>query len=218
MAILAAIILAAASVLGAQLLGYKPMGILSGSMEPAYHVGGLVFIDTNASPEEVRVGDSIAYGVGEGMVVTHRVVAIDEGGRQFTTKGDANNADDPAQVPFGSMIGRAALHIPLAGYAMMNLSTPKGYAVEAIVIAVLIALFAIPYLFSKPAGAAAEAGGAGAKSDEGGGAKAGGAGSGETAESGPGDAGCIGETGAGGAGKPEAGTAGGGREGESGDS
>jgi signal peptidase len=159
MIILAAIILAAGAVLGARVLGYLPLGVLSGSMEPAYHVGAVVFIDTNAKPEDIAVGDTIAFNLSEDTVVTHRVIAVDAERQQFTTKGDANNVEDMAPVPFGNMIGRAALHIPQAGYALMNLQTRKGFAVGAIVIAVLVALFAIPYIFSKPAGKGESEGG-----------------------------------------------------------
>ncbi|MDR2089010.1 MAG: signal peptidase I [Clostridiales Family XIII bacterium] len=146
--ILLAVILAAGSVTGAKLLGYQPMGILSGSMEPAYNVGGLVFIDTNARAEDIEVGEAIAYNLQEDMVVTHRVIAIDEGGRSFTTKGDANNAEDLAPVPFENLIGKAVFHVPRAGYVLMNLSTPKGFAAGAILIAVLIILFVIPVLLA----------------------------------------------------------------------
>jgi signal peptidase len=146
--ILVAIIATAGSVMGAKYLGYLPMGILSGSMEPAYHVGGLVFINTNAEAADIKVGDAIAYNLSADMVVTHRVMAIDEAGRTFTTKGDANNTEDIAPIPFDNLIGKAVFHIPRAGYIMMNLTTPKGFAAGAILIAVLIILFVIPVLLT----------------------------------------------------------------------
>jgi signal peptidase len=130
----------------AKFLGFQPMGILSGSMEPAYNVGGLVFINTGSDAEEIKVGDAIAYNLNEDTVVTHRVTAIDAGQRTFTTKGDANNAEDLAPVPFDNLIGKAVFHVPRAGYVLMNLSTPKGFAAGAILIAVLIVLFVIPVL------------------------------------------------------------------------
>ena len=158
--ILMAVILSAGSVMGAKLLGFEPMGILSGSMEPAYNVGGLVFIDTNARAEDIKVGDAIAYELRDDTVVTHRVVAIDEEGRAYTTKGDANNAEDLAPVPYGSLVGKAVFHVPRAGYVLMNLSTPKGFAAGAVLIAVLIVLFVIPVLLSP-----AKEGKGGAESD-----------------------------------------------------
>jgi signal peptidase len=145
--ILIAIILAAGGLLGAQALGWQPMGILSGSMEPNYHVGGLVFIDTNAVPEDIAVGDTVAFHISEDTVVTHRVIAVDPAAGTFTTQGDANNVAD-APTPFERLIGRAGLHIPMAGYALMNLKTTKGFAAGAIMIAVLIILFVIPVLLA----------------------------------------------------------------------
>jgi signal peptidase len=146
--ILIVIILAAGSILGAKLLGFQPMGILSGSMEPAYHVGGLVFINTKAHAEDITIGDAIAFYLSEDMVVTHRVTAIDAAERLFTTKGDANNTEDLAPVPFDNLIGKAVFHIPQAGYILMNLSTPKGFAAGAILIAVLIVLFVVPVMLT----------------------------------------------------------------------
>jgi signal peptidase len=128
------------------------MGILSGSMEPSYHVGGLVFINTRATAEEIAPGDTIAFYLRGDTVVTHRVVSVDAAARTFTTKGDANNTEDLAPVPFDSLIGKAALHIPMMGYALMNLATSKGFAAGAILLAVLIILFVLPVLLtpSKP--------------------------------------------------------------------
>ncbi|MDR1571046.1 MAG: signal peptidase I [Clostridiales Family XIII bacterium] len=150
--ILIVIIAAAGSVAAAKLFGIQPMAILSGSMEPAYHVGGLVFIDTRAAPGEIAVGDAIAYNLTEDMVVTHRVVGIDPEAREFQTKGDANNAPDIAPVPFGSLIGKAVFHVPQAGYAIMNLPTRKGFAAGAVLAAILIALFAVPALLASAKG------------------------------------------------------------------
>jgi signal peptidase len=152
-AILAAIIVVAGGILLLQVMGYKPMAILSGSMEPNYNVGGVVFIDTGAKADEVAVGDVITYRLGEDTVVTHRVIAIEADA--YMTKGDANDAADLAPVPKDKLIGKAWLHIPLLGYALMNLGTRKGFAAGAILIAILIALFGIPALLTPGKGKAA---------------------------------------------------------------
>jgi signal peptidase len=149
-AILVLIILVAGGIMAATLLGHTPMAILSGSMEPAYHVGGLVFIDTHAAPEDIALGDSITFTLGEDTVVTHRVVAIDAAAQVFTTKGDANDSEDLAPVPFGALVGRAGLHVPYAGYALMNLKTTKGFAAGALLAALLIVLFVVPALLAPP--------------------------------------------------------------------
>jgi signal peptidase len=163
-AILLLIILAAGGIMGLTLLGYQPMAILSGSMEPAYRVGGLVFIDTNASAEEIAVGDVIAFTIGAETVVTHRVTALD--GAAFLTKGDANDSADLAPVPYGALVGRAWLHVPQAGYALMNLKTPKGFAAGALLAAVLIALFVVPALLAPAKKDAEKKGGNGDEKEE----------------------------------------------------
>ena len=60
-------------------LGLTPMVVLSGSMsgeaEDHIEVGDLVFVG-RADPEELEVGDVIAYMNG-GATVTHRITAID---------------------------------------------------------------------------------------------------------------------------------------------
>ena len=75
--------------------GYKPMIVLSGSMETSIHTGDLVFvkmIDTTT----LKKGDVIAFRNEENTVTTHRIVEIvyENGKQYFRTKGDANNAED----------------------------------------------------------------------------------------------------------------------------
>jgi signal peptidase len=142
--ILAIVIVVAGSLLLAQAFGYKPLAILSGSMEPAYRVYGLVIVDTNVGPEDISKGDVIAFRLSEETTVTHRVTDIDEGARLFSTKGDANDSADLSPVPFGNMVGRAGLHVPWLGYVLINMKTQKGIAIGVILLALLIALFAIP--------------------------------------------------------------------------
>jgi len=146
--ILSAVILVAGALLVLQLMGHMPMAVLSGSMEPAYHVGGLVFIDTNVKPEDLVVGDVVAFRISEETVVTHRIVAIDNS-LGFTVKGDNNNVEDGAPVPFDIVIGRAwKEHIPGFGTLMMELGTTRGFAAGALLLALLIVLFLVPSLLS----------------------------------------------------------------------
>lgn len=67
--------------------------VASGSMEPEYKVGSLVFAK-KAEPENIRPGDCITYTFGS-STVTHRVVAVDYEQRTCITKGDANEKEDP---------------------------------------------------------------------------------------------------------------------------
>ena len=98
-------------------LGLTPMVVLSGSMsgeaEDHIEVGDLVFVG-RADPEELEVGDVIAYMNG-GATVTHRITAIDtntDGDLLFTTKGDANNAEDTTPVTEEQLVGIYRWRIP----------------------------------------------------------------------------------------------------------
>jgi signal peptidase len=147
MVVLVAIAVAAAGLLLAQALGFKPMAVLSGSMEPTYATGSIVFIDTNVDPESVTTGDTITYSLSGGdTVVTHRVIAIDQAKKIFTTKGDANqDADGP--VPFASMVGRTlAFYIPYAGSILLTMGTTQGVAMALFVLAFIVVLLMVPVI------------------------------------------------------------------------
>jgi signal peptidase len=104
-------------------LGWQGVIVLSGSMEPTLRVGGLVYIDTHAKPEDVRIGDIITFdglAAFHGSNVTHRVVDItrDEDGRLlFVTKGDANDVADQQPVPAANLVGKEVFHTARIGHA-----------------------------------------------------------------------------------------------------
>lgn len=112
-------------------LGLTPMVVLSGSMsgeaEDHIEVGDLVFVG-RADPEELEVGDVIAYMNG-GATVTHRITAIDtntDGDLLFTTKGDANNAEDTTPVTEEQLVGIYRWRIPKVGDFALFLQMPLG--------------------------------------------------------------------------------------------
>ncbi len=117
--------------------------VLSGSMEPALPRGALAF--TRAiTPEEVKVGDIIAFSPAEDPEVTtsHRVIKIrtTDGELSFQTKGDANEDIDPWPVPADYVRGKVVFHIPRLGritnYALLYVRTWPG----------LVFLIALPSL------------------------------------------------------------------------
>ncbi len=57
------------------IFGYKPMIVLSGSMETSIHTGDLVFVKM-VDPKILKENDVIAFRNEENTVTTHRIVEI----------------------------------------------------------------------------------------------------------------------------------------------
>ena len=142
------ILVAAAAVLlvGLRLFGLQTYTVLSGSMEPTYPTGSLLYVRKTA-PEEVTVGQPITFVLNEDLVVaTHRVIAIDAENQYFYTKGDANEAADGAPVHFNNLIGVPVFHVPYLGYVANYVQKPPGLYVTIAAGAVLLLLLFLPDL------------------------------------------------------------------------
>ncbi|MCI8837560.1 MAG: signal peptidase I [Hungatella sp.] len=116
--------------------GYRPVVVLSGSMEPTYGVGSVIYYKS-VPFEQIQVGDPITFRGSEGgAMVTHRVVEKDESARAFGTEGDANGSRDPGMVPYENVVGRATQFcIPYAGYFVNFGKQPASIAVLAVILA-----------------------------------------------------------------------------------
>lgn len=110
--------------------GYSALIVLSGSMEPTIMTGEVIVIHAE---DEYKVGDILTYREGS-ILVTHRIV--DETSTTFTTRGDANNTDDPP-IEKSKAVGKTIFHIPYLGKAILFIQTPVGLAS---VLAILIGL------------------------------------------------------------------------------
>jgi len=122
----AALVLCAVVLVGARLIGLQVFCVLSGSMEPTYRVGDLIFVKKTA-PQEIQVGDAITFVLNENLTVaTHRVVRIDPAKQHFFTKGDNNSVEDAAPVHYNNLIGRPAFRVPYLGYVSEWVKTPSG--------------------------------------------------------------------------------------------
>lgn len=118
------IILVTAALVGPYALQLKPYAVLSGSMQPVYPTGSLIYVQ-KTEPDQITVGTPITF-TRSGMVVTHRVVQTDSENRVFYTKGDANSIQDDGVVPYQNLIGKPVLDIPYLGYAAVYLSSISG--------------------------------------------------------------------------------------------
>lgn len=143
MVILATVVLAIL-LAGVRLVGLRPFAVLSGSMEPVYPVGSLIYV-RNCDPDVVQVGDAITFVLDKNLnVATHRVVAIDEANQHFYTKGDANASQDGAPVYFKNLIGRPVFTIPYLGYFAEWISNPPGMYLAITAAAVFAILLFLP--------------------------------------------------------------------------
>ena len=71
------VVVVALLLVGARLFGLQVYAVLSGSMEPTYHVGSVIYVEP-VDPSEIQVGDPITFVMNEELTVaTHRVVRID---------------------------------------------------------------------------------------------------------------------------------------------
>lgn len=94
-----------------KVFGITPVVVLSGSMEPTYSVGDLLYY--KKVDRELEVGDVITYRLDDALV-THRIVDIQ--GSEYITQGDANEARDLNPVLQDSIVGIPVFSIPMIGY------------------------------------------------------------------------------------------------------
>jgi signal peptidase I len=81
---------------------YPIASITSSSMWPVLKSSDLVFIKGVKGKNEINLGEIVVYRNDRGFTI-HRVVKLDND--TFTTKGDANNVEDPP-VKYEELIGK----------------------------------------------------------------------------------------------------------------
>ncbi len=103
---------------------YKPLAIMSNSMQPVFSRGSIVVVQ-KVKAMDVKEGDIIQYE-GHGKMVTHRVIKASfaddgSGTRILTTKGD-NSPSPDAPVQEKQVVGVVKGQIPLVGYPTVWMS------------------------------------------------------------------------------------------------
>lgn len=146
--LLVILILAAAVLFLPKFVGMTPLAVLSGSMEPTYHVGSLIYVK-DADPEEVQVGEPITFKISDDTMVTHRVVAIDQEAKTFQTKGDANDNVDGGAVAYENLVGKPMFTIPYMGYLAVYANTTTGMIITVTIILVILILTFLPDFLMK---------------------------------------------------------------------
>ena len=142
------VVVVALLLVGARLFGLQVYAVLSGSMEPTYHVGSVIYVEP-VDPSEIQVGDPITFVMNEQLTVaTHRVVRIDAENSAFYTKGDANEDPDASPVHFNNLLGKPVFTIPYLGYVSSYVQSPPGIYIAVGAGALLLALAFLPDMLS----------------------------------------------------------------------
>lgn len=152
-AILVLVVLLALIVVGTRLAGLSMFAVLSGSMEPTYPTGSLLFVK-ETDPFTLSAGQAITFLLDEDTVATHRIVEVvpdenDPGTVRFRTKGDANDAVDGALVHWKNVLGVPVWCIPGIGRLVYSIQSPPGSYAALAVGALLLLLLFLPELFGE---------------------------------------------------------------------
>lgn len=151
--LIAIVVLLAVALVGVRLVGLQPFMVLSGSMEPTYHVGSLVYVK-EVDYKTLQVGDPITYMLSQDTVVTHRIIEVlvdeeDPDTIRYFTQGDANDVPDGSSVHYRNVIGKPVFSLPYLGYVSNYIQNPPGMYVAIAAGAVLILLVFLPDLFEE---------------------------------------------------------------------
>ena len=148
--LVALVVLLAVLLVGVRLVGFQVFTVLSGSMEPTYHTGALIYVK-KVDPYTIQVGQPITFLLTEDTVATHRVVEIvkdetDPNVIRFRTKGDANEVEDGSLVHYKNVIGVPVFSIPYLGYVADFIQHPPGTHIAIAAGAILLLLVLLPDL------------------------------------------------------------------------
>ncbi|MCJ7843678.1 signal peptidase I [Lederbergia sp. NSJ-179] len=116
------------------LFGYQLKTVLSGSMEPEMPVGSIIFIQLAEKKETFKSGDVITFKTKDDILVTHRIIEVQDSGQRFITKGDNNNGPDVEPVLAQNVVGKyTGWTIPYLGYALHFVNTKQGAVLMLII-------------------------------------------------------------------------------------
>ena len=147
------VVILALLLVGVRLVGLRPMCVLSGSMEPNYHTGSLIY-DKKVDPFTLKEGDVITFMVSEDTLATHRIVGVvpdeDEPGTiRFRTKGDANDSEDGTLVHYKNVVGTPVFTIPYLGYFSNWITQAPGKYIAITAAVVFLILLFLPDMLKK---------------------------------------------------------------------
>ena len=125
------------------IFGYRPVYVLTGSMEPYMREHSIVITKELTAKDKVNIGDVITFHVtdtdGTKLVVTHRINAINADGT-YTTKGDNNNVTDSIPITKDNMEARVIFVMNWVASLVALWATARGKFIIFSAIGVVILL------------------------------------------------------------------------------
>lgn len=119
---------------GQFILGYRPVYIVSGSMEPTLKTKGVIITKEVSGVNDISSGDIVTYKFvspeSEVVRITHRVVSISEDGI-IKTKGDNNKVIDAYDLRIENIEAKEVLTINQTAILINFLSTSFGKILTA---------------------------------------------------------------------------------------
>ena len=145
------VVLLCVLLVGVKIFGLQVYTVLSGSMEPEYQTGSIIYVKS-VEANELQVGDVITYKLTANTNATHRIIEIfsNEDGNElrFRTKGDANDTADASHVKEGEILGKTVFTIPYLGYIAVFIQRPPGiYITIAISAIIMLFILTVDFLF-----------------------------------------------------------------------
>lgn len=143
----------AIALVGVRLVGLDVYTVLSGSMEPTYETGSLIYVK-DVDYQQLDEGDAITFLIDEDTIVTHRIVEVipdeeDASILRYRTKGDANNVADGLLVHYKNVLGKPVYTIPKLGYFANFIQNPPGMYFAIAAGGILLLLVFLPDLFEE---------------------------------------------------------------------
>ncbi len=149
--LVAMVVILAILLVGVRIFGIEVYTVLSGSMEPVYHTGSVIYVKDVDDPAALEKDTVITFHIGENTIATHRIIeVVEENGEvAYRTKGDANDIEDGGLVNPGRIIGTPVFTIPYLGYLVSVIQSPSGRMFSIAAVAFIFLIGMIPDMLSE---------------------------------------------------------------------
>lgn len=126
------------------IFGYKPIYVLSGSMEPTLKTDSIAIVK-KTNFEDIKKDDIIMFKKDD-MIISHRVISINEN-RTISTKGDNNDVIDNFVVNENELKGKIVLSLNWVASIVSYCRKPYGIIkLLTYIVSLIIFVFSIKYL------------------------------------------------------------------------